>query len=295
MEKPEHIRAALDALGTRQDGKPAAARTAKPKRACLSEVLGMAVEKQYFTVPVNPLGTVKWAAPKSVEEVDPDSVANPRQVRTLLRAVREQGARGTHLEAFFGCLYYAAMRPAEATALTRGQCRLPETGWGTLTLRRGVVRAGAGWTDDGTAHEQRQLKARAEGDSRPVPIPPFLVQMLRAHLERFGTAPDGRLFRTSRGGLLQETGYGEVWARARAEALTEEERASLLARRPYDLRHAGVSLWLASGVDPMECARRAGHTIAVLFRVYAKVLAHAQHQANERIDAAMREWNTPDT
>lgn len=54
-----------------------------------------------------------------------------------------------------------------------------------------------------------------------------------------------------------------------------------------------MTLDRVSGVDPMECARRAGHTIAVLFRVYAKVLAQSQQQANDRIDAAMREWNTP--
>lgn len=75
--------------------------------------------------------------------------------------------------------------------------------------------------------------------------------------------------------------------------LSEEESASHLARRPYDLRHAGVSFWLSSGVDPMECARRAGHTIAVLFRVYAKVLARTQERANRQVDAAMREWNNP--
>lgn len=44
----------------------------------------------------------------------------------------------------------------------------------------------------------------------------------------------------------------------------------------------------------MECARRAGHTIAVLFRVYAKVLAQTQQRANDRIDAALREWNEPE-
>lgn len=118
--------------------------------------------------------------------------------------------------------------------------------------------------------------------------------MLRQHLELHGTAPDGLLFRTARGGLLQESGYGDVWAKARAAVLTEVESASLLARRPYDLRHAGVSFWLSSGVDPMECARRAGHTIAVLFRVYAKVLAHTQERANRRIDEALREWHTPE-
>ncbi|MFE9249879.1 hypothetical protein [Streptomyces sp. NPDC007088] len=44
----------------------------------------------------------------------------------------------------------------------------------------------------------------------------------------------------------------------------------------------------------MECARRAGHTIAGLFRVYAKVLAQTQQRANDRIDAALREWNAPE-
>ncbi|MGW9291321.1 tyrosine-type recombinase/integrase [Streptomyces albidoflavus] len=294
LEEAKTVRAALDALSLKLDGTPAAPRTARRKRACLSEVLGLAVEEKYFTVPVNPITTVKWAPPKSVEEVDPDSVANPRQVRALLRAVREQGQRGAHLEAFFGCLYYAAMRPAEATALTLPQCHLPESGWGTLTLRKGAVRAGRGWTNDGSAHEARHLKARAEKDSRPVPIPPHFVRQLRQHVAVHGTAPDGRLFRTNRGGLLQETGYGEVWAAARQSALTEPEAASLLARRPYDLRHAGVSFWLSSGVDPMECARRAGHSVAVLLRVYAKVLARTQERANRRIEEAMRDWNEPE-
>lgn len=138
------------------------------------------------------------------------------------------------------------------------------------------------------------VPARAPKDSRPVPIPPHFVAVLRHHLKLHGTAPDGRLFRTARGGLLQESGCGDVWAKARAAVLTEAETASLLARRPYDLRHAGVSFWLSSGVDPMECARRAGHTIAVLFRVYAKVLAHTQERANRRIDEALREWHTPE-
>lgn len=294
LEESATVRLALDALGLKIDGKSAAPRTARRKRACLSDVLGLAVEQRYFSTPVNPLTTVKWVAPKAVEEVDPQSVANPRQVRALLKGVREQGPRGEHLEAFFGCLYYAAMRPAEVTALRLAQCHLPDKGWGTLTLRQGFVRVGKGWTDDGQAHEARHLKARAVNDSRPVPIPPHFVRMLRQHVATHGTAPDGRLFRTNRGGLLQETGYGEVWAQARADVLTEEEAASRLVRRPYDLRHAGVSFWLSSGVDPMECARRAGHTIAVLFRVYAKVLARTQDRANRRIDAAMREWNEPE-
>ncbi|MFZ4186055.1 tyrosine-type recombinase/integrase [Streptomyces pseudogriseolus] len=291
LENPATLRAALVALSTLLDGSPAAGRTARRKRACLSDVLGLAVERRYFTIPVNPLTTVKWTAPKSTEEVDPASVANPRQVRELLEAVRAQGERGAHLEAFFGCLYYAAMRPAEAVGLKSSQCHLPKHGWGHLTLRGGIVHAGHGWTDDNRAHQERHLKARAVRDSRVVPIPPHFVSMLRWHIERYGAAPDGRLFRTSRGGVIQDTGYGEVWAEARITALSPSEAASPLARRPYDLRCAGVSFWLFSGVDPMEVARRAGHSVAVLLRVYAKVLAQAQDRANRQIEAGLREWH----
>ncbi|GHF86280.1 hypothetical protein GCM10018783_65930 [Streptomyces griseosporeus] len=67
--------------------------------------------------------------------------------------------------------------------------------------------------------------------------------------------------------------------------------ASPLPRRSYDLRCAGVSFWLFSGVDPMEVARRAGHSVAVLLRVYAKVLAQAQDRANRQIEAGLREWH----
>jgi hypothetical protein len=47
----------------------------------------------------------------------------------------------------------------------------------------------------------------------------------------------------------------------------------------YSPRHAGVSLWLESGVSPAEVARRAGHSIAVLFRFQAK--ASHRNQAAE--------------
>lgn len=66
--------------------------------------------------------------------------------------------------------------------------------------------------------------------------------------------------------------YGTTWARARKYVLTRMEPTSGLAKRPYDLRHADISFWLYSAVDPAECARRAGQSIEVLFRRYAKFL-----------------------
>ena len=53
-------------------------------------------------------------------------------------------------------------------------------------------------------------------------------------------------------------------AEARKKALTPSQYRSPLGRRPYDLRHAAVSLWLNSGVPATEVARRAGHGVAAL-------------------------------
>jgi hypothetical protein len=37
-------------------------------------------------------------------------------------------------------------------------------------------------------------------------------------------------------------------------------------------------------VDPIEVARRAGHSVAVLYRFYAKIIKGRQDHANEQIE-----------
>jgi integrase len=87
---------------------------------------------------------------------------------------------------------------------------------------------------------------------------------------------------------VASTAISDVWAEARTRALTPEHVASPLAGRPYDLRHAAVSLWLNAGVSPQDIAQRAGHSVEVLLRVYAKCLDGGETVANKRIEAALR-------
>lgn len=70
-------------------------------------------------------------------------------------------------------------------------------------------------------------------------------------------------------------------------ALSEAEVASPPARRPYDLRHAAASLWLNGGVPATEVARRLGHSVAVLLKVYANCVDGQEATANARIQAAL--------
>lgn len=138
--------------------------------------------------------------------------------------------------------------PSEAASIRRSDCELPEEGWGCIVLAKTSPRSGSPWTDDGATRETRGLKHRGQGETRPVPIPPKLIRILKSHMERFGVADDGRLFRGTRGGVVPDSEYARVWRLARDVALTSEQADSPLARRPYDLRHTAASLWLNSGV-----------------------------------------------
>jgi len=52
------------------------------------------------------------------------------------------------------------------------------------------------------------------------------------------------------------------------------------------LRHAAVSLWLNIGVPATTIARRGGHSVDVLRRVYANCIDGDEEIANQRITAA---------
>jgi integrase len=235
----------------------------------------------------NPVTALAWKAPRTVKSVDKRVVVNPTQARALLDAVGRQKPSGAQLVAFFGALYFAGLRPAEAATLRKSNLSLPADGWGELMLEASTPAAGASWTDSGRRREERQLKHRARGETRVVPCPPELTALLHEHISAFGNAPDGLLFQGVRGGQLAESTYCRVWRKARVDALSTEDAASPLARRPYDLRHAAVSTWLNAGVPATQVAEWAGHSVAVLLQIYAKCMAGQEDAARRRIAAAL--------
>ena len=131
--------------------------------------------------------------------------------------------------------------------------------------------------------QRRELKHRPPGETRRVPIHPNLVVLLRGHLKRFGTGPGGRVFTLARGGIVTDRAYLAVFHAARAATFTQQEAASLLARHPYDLRHAAVSTWLNATNDAALVAAWAGHSVGVLHRVYAKCIAGKEAENMRRI------------
>lgn len=64
---------------------------------------------------------------------------------------------------------HAALRPAEAVELRLSNCDLPETGWGTLTLRETRPVSGKQWADSGGA--ARPPRPGGQGDNHRPPRP----------------------------------------------------------------------------------------------------------------------------
>jgi hypothetical protein len=76
--------------------------------------------------------------------------------------------------------------------------------------------------------------------------------------------------------------------------LTPAEYSSPLAKRVYDLRHACVSTWLNGGIPPAQVAEWAGHSVAILLKIYAKCIDGQDRIAKRRIEDALGEAGEPD-
>jgi integrase len=291
----------LDALAVNLDGQAAAPGYFSRMRRSLHKMLAYAVRRKRLDKnPVSkgnlPEGWTPPAAPDGI--VDPRCVGSPGLIAMMLAAcARATPRQGPRMTAFFACMYYAMMRPAEVSALTVAGCYLPESGWGYLTFADSTPAAGRAFTDDGLVHEDRGLKGRNKGrpdtrsrarrTSRRVPIPPELVAILREHLARFGTGKDGRLFRSESGKPLPRSTISRAWKLARALSLTSDQLATPLLARPYDLRHSGITWRLNSGVPATQVAEWAGNSVDVLMRVYARCMTGLDDVWIARMDEAL--------
>jgi site-specific recombinase XerC len=285
-----HARAMLARISQTKDGTPAAPNTANRKRMVIGNAMEYAIEIDVLAA--NPLKTVRWTKPRTLTTVDPRVVINGEQARRFLAAVEAHSERGKRMKAFFGSMYHAGLRPEEGVDLRIDNLvHLPEEPgrWGDMRLTNSEPRSGSRWTNSGKPRERRALKHRADGDTRHVPIHPDLVLMLREHLAAYGTGPGGRIFIGPRGGILTDRAYLKVFHESRAVALTPEEAASPLLDVPYALRHAAVSTWLRTAGDPARVAEWAGHSVAVLLRVYAKCIHGMENEVLSRIWDATRQ------
>jgi integrase len=289
MAEGEWVGAALKACASTLDGKKAASEYYRRRRRVFYGALKYAVRKERLsTNPLDGADEPEWKTPEVSPAIDRRRVASPRQMRGLIAAIPHVGrTQGPRLAALYGCMYYGMLRPSEAVSLRHEDCDLPDEGWGWLDFAEVRSAAGADWTDDGLVHETRGLKGRPDKTRRRVPIPPAQVRLLKDHVEKFGVAEDGRLFRSYRGGVVHPSTLWRVLQAARVKAFTPAQVASPLMAKPYDCRHAGVSMRLNAGVPVTYVAEWAGHSVEMLQRVYAHCYDGEDDRWYKRIDTEL--------
>ena len=159
--------------------------------------------------------------------------------------------------------YYAGLRPSEVVTLRHRSLDLPQRGWGEID----VTEADIG------VDEPREPKT----GPRSVPIPPVLVDMLRAWVDVHDFGADQLIFRTRSGRAPTASNWSRAWHRALRAAGVEPHRL-------YDCRHAAATTWLKAGVPLGEVANRLGHSVETLVSTYVGALAGDDELANRRIE-----------
>ncbi len=279
---PRDLERVLSGVTTRRDGKPVSAAVARRRKNTLGAVLRAAVRRDLLDR--NPMDRIEWRTPTRDLTVDVATVPSITDVLRLVDHVGDQGRRAQYYAALFACVGLAGMRPSEAVSLRGDDLELPRSGWGLARLRGATTEPGAQYTDSGERWEDKGLKHRAAGSTREVPLPPKLVERCRQHLDLLDDET-GPLFLNARGRPMTASNYSEIWDRARTAVWGDDPNLS--SATLYDLRHAAATMMLRAGVPAAEVARRLGHSIDVLMRVYAGVLVDEQDRSNELIDAEM--------
>ncbi|MFT5204047.1 MAG: integrase [Candidatus Aldehydirespiratoraceae bacterium] len=118
---------------------------------------------------------------------------------------------------------------------------------------------------------------KTKASRRTITLPRSVTAELEAHL-REHSSPQ-RVFTAPEGGDLRVPS----WRRRFWNPAIEE--AGLAPLRPHDLRHTAVALWIATGANTLEIARRAGHTsTSFTLDRYGHLFPEADSQLVERLE-----------
>lgn len=297
--RARHIEASLSVMNQRLDGSGAVASTTLMRRRNALHACMKAAARDEL-VAANPVPLVDrksistQSGPRAVEREAIPSLAQGLELVELIATYGREGARHAP---FFLCILLAGLRPSEVAFLHDVDLDLLDSGWGTVKVWGGTVVPGRRYTETDRQWEDEDQKWRPSGSpARQVPIPPRLVTALREHIAHYGTSEEGRLFVNTHTNPLSSANTGKAWRWARAQLwpARRDARGVLLDRRfqhpfynvrPYALRHTNASTLIGRMPDA-EVARRLGHSVDVLRRIYAGWFQDDARDGNAAMDQA---------
>jgi integrase len=280
--EPALLERVLLGATTKLDGTPMSREVARRRRTTVNAVLRAAVRRDLLEQ--NPMDRIEWKPPSRSIAVDVSTLPSYGDVLDIVDYAASLRSGGARYAALFACVGIAGLRPSEAIALQVADVQLPDTGWGLAVLRGAVTSPGTRYTRTGTVVEGKELKQRPVDAVREVPIAADLVDRLLWHIQRWPPVA-GRVFSNAAGRPPTTTNYGPVWTRVRKHVRAPGHQLSKTT--VYDLRHSAATMMLRAAVPPAEVARRFGHSVDVLMRVYAGVFDDERERSNQLIDSAL--------
>jgi integrase len=158
---------------------------------------------------------------------------------------------------------WCALRFGELTELRRHDVELASddsSGW--LYVRRAVT-----WP---TPHTPVVSTPKSFAGIRDVAIPPHLVPLLRAQIERYASpGPDGLVFPNTEGNHMHHGSMYKVFKRARKQIGRPDLRF-------HDLRHTGATMAAQAGATMRELMDRLGHSTPQAALIYQHAAADRQ-------------------
>ena len=276
---PSIMEKSIAVATTRQDGQPMAATTTRRRRNLIKSVLDAATRRGHLDV--NPMTKMEWRMPKRTVEIDISVVPSVSDIMNVYNHIAGLNSPGRRYAAFFATIGLSGMRPSEVAGLHIYDLTLPADGWGLARLRGALTTPGTRYSGTDGVTQSKGLKHRAAADIREVPLPPSLIVVLRRHLDDFPT--EALVFTNAAGAHITPHNYGKAWNRARAQLWPSPHPLS--GSRVYDLRHSAATTMLSAGVNPAEAARRLGHSVDMLMKVYAGVFQDERARANDVLGA----------
>jgi integrase len=198
-------------------------------------------------------------APQRIPHPFPPIVIERIRLRMLRRPVRPRSSvRNIGDATLVSLISYAGLRPGEALALTFG-----DIGTRTIAVDKALSDGVVGPTKTRTA--------------RSVPLIDALHDDLDHLRAARGNPPDHHLVLPAADrGLWSRSEFNNwrnrIWRPILVDLAAAHDLRRLRTARPYDCRGSFVSLVLRAGHSPLEVARWAGHSPAVMFRHYANVI-----------------------
>lgn len=253
------------------DGAQLAANTAKRFRSVAKALLTDAVEEGHLASLTWPTGrrTTKQRVKEQaiVESATTRNVPSHTEALATIRKTVNAKKASLSYETVLLIIYYAGLRPSEATTLEVRDLTLPKSGWGSAIIRQSFTAAGV------FSDVDERVGSTKTGRVRRVPLHPELV----AHLVKF---LDGR-----KKGLVAPNSVGKP------VDLGNLERSWNRSRWPhtwtiYDLRAATSTLWVNSGVPVALAAQMLDNSPEVLLNIYAGVTSEDTDIALGRIEIA---------